>query len=88
MRTSPLTAGIPGPQAVKFPAGRRMATDPRGRAALDPNALLGNLIELTNKVVNDTEESEDAIYLAASVLDLDGWMTLGGFQPRGWAQRS
>ena len=55
---------------------------------MDPNALLGNLIELANKVVNDTEESEDAIYLAASVLDLDGWMTSGGFHPRGWAQRS
>lgn len=54
------------------------------KLAMDPNAALKNTLELANQIVEDQNESADAIDLAESILGLDEWMTRGGFSPSKW----
>lgn len=57
----------------------------KGEATMDPNETLRRMRELTRKIVQDSEESEDAVALAEYVEVIDTWITKGGFLPSAWA---
>ena len=55
---------------------------------MDPTACLTDLLEASKKTLyspdsNDTNKEAD--YLACMVLDLHGWLEMGGFLPYQWA---
>jgi len=51
------------------------------RLAMDPNAAAKNVVSLANSLVDKEDESDDAVELAGSVLDLFEWLARGGFAP-------
>ncbi len=60
---------------------------------MDPDVLLARIRTLAERVVEaDGDDADDgdnpAVELSASILDLDIWLSRGGFLPSDWARTS
>ena len=58
---------------------------------MDPNEVLGRILQLAEMIQADKEEPNcmdptDVIELSELILTLNGWIQGGGFLPRLWAQ--
>jgi len=55
---------------------------------MDPNALLRRIRELRRRLAGaDAHNPEDVSELLTNLLDLDAWITNGGFLPYDWQPR-
>lgn len=55
---------------------------------MDPNALLKDMLEVANDILNGHGEIADAVELAQKIIDLHTWIIKGGFLPKSWTPSS
>lgn len=54
---------------------------------MDPNACLERMLEIAREMVNDDNHTS-ADQLAEAVLNLNEWITKGGFLPLAWRHQN